>query len=105
MPYVMLQFDRPDDVRNWNEYNRRARGWIDRLLKQPGAVAFTAYRTADGSSPNTMVMVEFGTLEEARRGSTSQATSAVIEELRSLTVAPKMQILERSPYTPEPIRA
>jgi hypothetical protein len=105
MPYVMLQFDRPEDVRNWNEYNRRARGWIDRLLKQPGTVAFNAYRTADGSSPNTMVMLEFATLEEARKGSASEATSSVVEELRSLRVWPKMFILERSPYTPEPIRA
>jgi hypothetical protein len=40
MAYIMLQYDRPADVRNWNEYNRRASGWIDRLLKIPGAISF-----------------------------------------------------------------
>jgi hypothetical protein len=104
MAYIMLQYDRPADVRNWNEYNRRASGWIDRLLKIPGATSFMGYRTTDGSSPDTITMLEFRTLAEAKRASASDVTSAVLQELQSMGVSPKMLVLERSPYTPEPIR-
>src|SRR4051794_1933016 len=63
MAYIMLQYDRPTDhTRNWHDYNGRVRDWIARLLQTPGAVSFMAYRTADGSSPNTTTMLEFGTL-------------------------------------------
>src|SRR3954465_5359506 len=63
MASIMLQYDRPTDhTRNWHDYNGRVRDWIARLLQTPGAVSFMAYRTADGSSPNTTTMLEFGTL-------------------------------------------
>src|SRR4051794_20176745 len=66
MASIMLQYDRPTDhTRNWHDYNGRVRDWIARLLQTPGAVSFMAYRTADGSSPNTTTMLEFRTLEEA----------------------------------------
>jgi hypothetical protein len=35
MAYIMLQYDRPPGVQNWNDYNARVRGWIDRLLALP----------------------------------------------------------------------
>ena len=54
-------------ARNWTEYNKHVRDWIAQLLKVPGAVSFMGYRTADGSSPNTITMLEFRTVEEARR--------------------------------------
>ncbi len=33
MAYIMLQYDRPTDVRNWHDYNDRVKGWIARLLE------------------------------------------------------------------------
>jgi hypothetical protein len=53
MAYVMFQYDRPTDTRNWNNYNGRVEDWISQLLDVPGAVSFMAYRTADGASPDT----------------------------------------------------
>ena len=69
MASLMLPYDRPTDhTRQWNDYNGRVRDWIARLLQTPGAVSFMAYRTVDGASPNTITMLDFRTLEEARTG-------------------------------------
>jgi hypothetical protein len=46
MAYLMLQYDRPTDTQNWNNYNRHVQDWIAQLLKMPGAVSFMAYRAA-----------------------------------------------------------
>ena len=66
MAYVMFQYDRPTDTRNWNSYNAHVRDWIAQLLAVPGAMSFMAYRTADDASPNTMTLLEFRSLDEAR---------------------------------------
>ena len=105
MAYVMLQYDRPTDTQHWNEYNRRVRDWIAQLLQAPGAVSFVAYRTTDGTSPNTMTMLEFHSVEEARRAVTSQQMTMVLRDLRSVGSIAKVLLVERSPFTPEPIRA
>jgi hypothetical protein len=105
MAYVMLQYDRPTDTRNWNDYNKNARDWIAQLLQTPGATSFMAYRTADGSSPNTITMLEFRTVEEARQGATSEEIKPVLDGLRSVGATPKVLLVERSPFTPEPLRA
>ncbi len=105
MAYVMLQYDRPTDTPHWNEYNRRVRDWISQLLHLPGAVSFMAYRAADEASPDTFAMLEFRTVEEARRAAASDPMSAVLQELRSAGAAAKVLVLERSPFTPEPILA
>ena len=77
MASLMLQYDRPTDhTRNWNDYNGRVRDWIARLLQTPGAVSFMAYRTADGASPNTITMLDFRTLEDARRAARSDHLKA-----------------------------
>jgi hypothetical protein len=99
----VFQYDRPTDTRNWTEYNRHVRDWIAQLLKVPGAISPMAYRTADGSSPNTITMLEFRTIEEARRAASSEQIKSVLDSLKSVGSAPKL-LLERSPFTPEPIR-
>lgn len=104
MAYVMCQYDRLSDTRNWNDYNRRVRDWIAQLLKVPGAVSFMAYRTADGSSPNTITMLEFRTVEEARQAASSEDIKPFLDGLRSVGSAPKVLLVEPSPFTPEPIR-
>jgi len=103
MAYLMCQYDRPTDTRNWNDYNQRAGDWIAQLLDVPGAISFMAYRTADGSSPNTITMLEFRTVEEARQAARSEEIKPVLDGLRSVGSATKL-LLERSPFTPEPIR-
>ena len=105
MAYIMLQYDRPRGVRNWNEYNARVRGWIDRLLALPGAVSLMAYRTADGSSPNIIGMLEFLRPQDASRAASSTQAKAVVDEIRSLGADVKVLVLKRSPYTPTPIRS
>jgi hypothetical protein len=105
MAYVMFQYDRPTDRQNWNDYNRHVRDWISQLLQAPGAVSFVAYRTADQSSPDTFTMLEFRTQEEARTAIASEPMKRVLEGLRSVGAMAKVQVVERSPFTPEPIQA
>lgn len=105
MPYLMLQYDRPTDTPNWNAYNRHVRDWIAQLLSMPGAVSFMAYRTADAASPDTFTLLEFRTLEEARQAAASEPMKRVLDELRSVGAATKVLVLERSPFTPEPLLA
>ena len=104
MAYVMLQYDRPTDARQWHEYNGRVRDWIAQLLALPGAVSFMAYRSADGSSPNTSTMLEFGTLDEARRATSSEEMRSILQGLKAIGAVPRVLIVERSPFTPEPLR-
>jgi hypothetical protein len=105
MAYVMFQYDRPTDTRNWNEYNGRVRDWIDQLLAAPGARSFMGYRTADGVSPNTITLLEFDSVEEARKATASEPVTEVLQGLKLLGVTPKVLLVERSPFTPQPIRA
>ena len=104
MAYIMFQYDRPTDTRNWHDYNKQARDWIAQLLKVPGAISFVAYRTADGSSPNTITMLEFRTVDEARRAATSEQIKPVLNGLKSVGAPPRVVLVERSPFTPEPIQ-
>ena len=106
MASLMLQYDRPTDhTRNWNDYNSRVRDWIARLLQTPGAVSFMAYRTVDGASPNTITMLEFRTLEDARRAASSNHLATILQEMRSTGMDhPRMLVVERSPFTPEPLQ-
>ena len=84
--------------------NKHVRDWIAQLLKVPGAISLMAYRTADGSSPNTITMLEFRSVEEARRAATSDEIKPVLDGLRSVGAPPRVLLVERSPFTPEPIR-
>jgi uncharacterized protein (DUF1330 family) len=104
MAYVMIQYDRPTDTKNWNDYNGRVRDWIAQLLAIPGAVSFMAYRTVDGASPNTTTLLEFRTADEARRGTASEELKDVLQGLKAVGAYAKIQIVERSPFTPEPLR-
>ena len=105
MAYVMFQYDRPTDTRLWHDSTGRVRDWITQLLAVPGAVSFMAYRSAEGSSPNTTTMLEFRTLDEARVATSSEQLNAVIQGLIAVGAVPKVLLIERSPFTPEPIRA
>ena len=105
MAYVMFQYDRPTDTRNWHDYNGRVRGWIAELLAIPGAMSFMAYRSADGTSPNTTTMLEFRTVDEARSATTSEPMKMVLQGLREVGSSPRILIVERSPFTPDPVRA
>jgi hypothetical protein len=93
------------DTRNWNNYNGRVKDWISQLLAVPGAVSFMAYRAADGASPDTTTLLEFRTVDEARKAKNSEQMTVVLQGLRAVGVAPKILVVERSPFTPEPIRA
>ena len=105
MAYVMFQYDRPTETPNWNNYNRHVRDWITQLLHMPGAVSFMAYRTADKASPDTFTMLEFRTLEEARQAAASEQMKIILQELRSVGAAARVVLVERSPFTPEPLFA
>ena len=105
MAYIMLQYDRPTDVKNWSAYNDRVKGWIARLLALPGAVSLMAYRTVDGASPNIIGVVAFRSLDHARRAAASAEAKTIVDELRSVGAYATVLLLERSPYTPTPIRS
>ncbi|ANY84418.1 hypothetical protein BB934_40150 (plasmid) [Microvirga ossetica] len=105
MAYVMFQYDRPTESHRWNDYNQHVRDWIAQLLQIPGAVSFMAYRTTDGASPNTITMLEFRTVEDARKAQESEQMQRILDELRSLGVAARILLVERSPFTPKPFQA
>ena len=105
MAYVMFQYDRPTDPHRWNDYNQQVRDWIAQLLQIPGAVSFVAYRTSDGASPDKITMLEFRTVEDTRRAQASEQMRNVLDGLRSLGVTVQVLLVERSPFTPEPISA
>jgi uncharacterized protein (DUF1330 family) len=105
MAYVMLQYDRPTDTQNWNNYNRHVQGWIAQLLTMPGAISFMAYRAAHQTSPDTFTLLEFRTMEEARQAAASEPMKRVLDELRSVGAVARVLLVERSPFTPEPILA
>ena len=105
MAYVIFQYDRPTESHRWNDYNQHVRDWIAPLLQIPGAVSSVAYRTSDGASPNTITMLEFRTVEETRRAQASGQLQKVLEGLRSVGVTAQVLLVERSPFTPEPIPA
>jgi hypothetical protein len=105
MAYVMFHYDRPTESHRWNDYNQQVRGWIAELLQIPGAVSFIAYRTTDGASPDTITMLEFHTVEDARKAQKSEQMQRILEGLRLVGVAAKILLVERSPFTPEPFQA
>jgi hypothetical protein len=105
MAYIMLQYDRPTDSHHWNDYNQQVRDWIAQLLQIPGAVSFVAYRTSDGASPDTITMLEFRTVEDTRRAQASEQLTKVLDGLKSVGVITRVLLVERSPFTPEPIPA
>jgi hypothetical protein len=105
MAYVMFQYDRPTESHRWNDYNQRVRGWIAELLQIPGAVSFVAYRTTDGASPDTITMLEFRTVDDARKAQESEQMQRILDGLRSVGVATRILLVERSPFTPEPFQA
>src|ERR671939_1816309 len=96
MANIMLQYDRPTEhTRNWTDYNSRVRDWIARLLQTPGAVSLMAYRTVDGASPNTITMLEFRTLEDARKAAASDRLKTILQEMRSTGVdRPRVLVVE-----------
>src|SRR3954465_3530266 len=105
MAYVMFQYDRPTESHRWNDYNQHVRDWIAQLLQIRGAVSFMAYRTVDGASPNTITMLEFRTLEEAKRAIASEELKAILQEIRSTGPDyPRALLVELSPFTPEPLQ-
>lgn len=103
-PTSCFSITAPSDVRNWSDYNGRVRDWIARLLGLPGALWFMACRTADGSSPNTIMMLQFRTVEEARSAAASNGAKAILEELRAVGAYAAPLVVEGSPFTPEPLR-
>jgi quinol monooxygenase YgiN len=105
MAFVMFQYDRPTEPHRWNDYNQQVREWIAQLLQIPGAVSFMAYRTADGASPDTITLLEFHTVEDARKAQASEQMQRVLEGLRSVGVTAQILLVERSPFTPEPFQA
>jgi Domain of unknown function (DUF1330) len=105
MAYVMFQYDRPTESHRWNNYNQHVRDWIAQLLQIPGAVSFMAYRTTDGASPDTITMLEFHTVEDTRRAQGSEQMQRILDGLRSVGVTARVLLVERSPFTPEPIPA
>jgi hypothetical protein len=64
-----------------------------------------AYRTTDGASPDTITMLEFHTVEDARKAQESEQLQKVLDGLQSVGVTARILLVERSPFTPEPFQA
>jgi hypothetical protein len=66
-------------------------------------LSFFDLRTAQRLSPDELG--EFRTLEEARTAAASEPMKRVLDGLRSVGAMAKVVLVERSPFTPEPILA
>jgi hypothetical protein len=62
-----------------------------------------AYRAAHQNSPDTFTLLEFHTMEEARQAASSEPTKRVLDELRCTGAVARVLLVERSPFTPEPL--
>ena len=82
----------------------KARDWVKRTLELPGVVSFMGYRSA-GDGLTLMNMVEFKSIEDATLAAASDEVKVLLEEIRSLGATPTVMTMERSPFTPEPLRA
>ncbi len=69
------------------------------------AVSFIAYRATNKTSPDTFTMLEFRTMQEAQHAAASEPIKRIIDELRAAGAAARVLLVERSPFTPEPILA
>jgi len=50
-------------------------------------------------------MLDFGTLEDARRAAASDHLKTILQEMRSTGMDhPRVLMVEHSPFTPEPLR-
>ena len=67
---------------------------------------FSPQRAVDGAaSPNTIVTLEFRKLDQAQAAIASEHLKTLLQELGSSTAdRPKAVLVERSPFTPVPIR-
>jgi hypothetical protein len=64
-----------------------------------------AYRAVELASPNTTTLLEFRTLEEAKKAAASVHLKTILQEMRSTGMDhPRLLVVERSPFTPEPLR-
>jgi len=80
------------------EFETGSHGFCKRLERSR---SWPIGRTADGSSPNTITLLEFRTLEEARSVIASEPVKAILQEIRSTGADhPKALLVERSPFTP-----
>jgi hypothetical protein len=73
--------------------------------EMPGAVSFMSYCTMARANQNTITMLDFGTLEDARRAAVSDHLKTILQEIWATGVDhPRVLVVERPPFTPEPLR-
>ncbi|SFL65074.1 hypothetical protein [Methylobacterium pseudosasicola] len=104
MAFGVLLYDRFETDPPGDEYASQSRALIKRVLSMPGAVSFMGYRSVSGS-PNTISITEFKTLEDVQRAAASDELKAVFKAMEASGTKPTLLIMERSPLTPEPIKA
>ena len=68
-------------------------------------VSFVAYRTANQESPDKITMLEFRTMQEAQQAAVPEPLKQILDELRSVGAVARVLLIERLPFTPEPILA
>lgn len=104
MAFGVLLYDRFETDPPSDAYAAQSRALIERVLSIPGAVSFMGYRSVSGS-PNTISVTEFKTLEDVQRAAESDELKAVFKAMEASGTKPTLLIMERSPLTPEPIKA
>jgi heme-degrading monooxygenase HmoA len=105
MAHVIITWDLPPQPAQMEEYKTRSKGWIDRVLSQPGVVEWRALRNPLATTPQVLIMTEFDSLASARAWAESSELAALIAELRSTGCANLVtQVWDKSPIAPEPRR-
>jgi hypothetical protein len=105
MAYLVLSYDRPPAGKD-SAYNDKVRTWITVSMSMKGAVSLTAYRNVWPMTPTNLVWIEFDTVEAAEAAARHPDIKATFEEMRALGATTlSMILLEKSPYTPEPIQS
>ncbi len=104
MAYLVLSYDRPPAGKD-SAYSARIRTWVVVSMTMKGAVSLMAYRNVWPTTPTNLVWIEFDSVEAAEAAARHPDIKAAIEEMRALGATTlSMMLLEKSPYTPEPIQ-
>lgn len=105
MAHVIITWDLPSQPTQLEEYKARSKGWIDSVLSQAGIVEWRGLRNPLGTTPQVLSMAEYNNLASARSAAESAEFAAIFAELRSTGCTNlTMQVWDKSPIAPEPLR-
>ena len=111
MALIAIHWDLPPDE-NMGLYKNRiflsdeeSASWITTMMKQPGFKELRAFRNPFRTTPQTLVLCEFDSLESCMKYVESENYSRLLSELRKVGCTNiSAQLWGTSPMIPEPLK-